>query len=346
MTKTNILWYFLLIQLFWGCQSKSESSSPDQLSLQGKELKVKEFINPASLEVYNSWLLVTKHYTDKKALCIIDLADLSVLSNAIKKGRGPGEMANPANMVVDEGHGILWFSDFGKNEMIRFPLDSLAANPNYIPIKSFPLNPAWIPTMNMFYYPSGYIGFTSVMIQKNLISFMNLQGQLVDSMAVPNKIYPDLWKDGGISDNPLICKYIPDYDRIILASRYENILSVIDMEGNAIFHKEDFPTKISSEQSLGSYRTFYSTEADEVFIFLLYSGIAMQEYDSDLGSSVIHYPNRLLVIDWKGQERYDISLDHPLITMRLDRLGRRLIGLTEDFDNNLVSYDLSGLYKD
>jgi len=337
---------FFLLLLFCGCNSKTELSSPEQLSLQGEELKMNEVLILGYLEIYKSRLLMTRGLMDEKTLSIIDLNDLSVLSNTIRRGRGPGEIAVPAHMIIDGASGVLWFSDFGKNMVFRYPLDSLVANPEFEPVESFSLNPAWIPTMNMFFHPSNCIGFTSVMLQKNLISFMNLQGQLIDSLAIPNKIYPDLWKDGGISDNPLICKYIPVKDQIVLASRFENKVSVIDMKGNVIFRKDVFPAQTGNEQSLGSHKTFCIAEADKDFIFLLYSGKKQQGYDSDLGRSVSYYPNRLLVIDWEGQERYDINLDHPIIFMKLDKLAKRLIGVTEDFDNYLVSYDLSELYDD
>ena len=59
----------------------------------------------------------------------------------------------------------------------------------------------------------------------------------------------------------------------------------------------------------------------------------------------VKYHNRLLVVDWKGNFLYDITLDNRIMFVTLDKAHKRLICETDDFDNYLVSYDLSGLYN-
>jgi hypothetical protein len=113
--------------------------------------------------------------------------------------------------MIDKENNALWFTDWGKDCIHRFDINSLLTSPDYRSSTSFPIDPSWIPTMNMFYHPSGNIGFTIVMLQNNLVSFMDLNGNLVDSLAIPFKIYPDTWQDMGYSDVPLIYKYIPGF---------------------------------------------------------------------------------------------------------------------------------------
>ncbi|MBN3034100.1 MAG: hypothetical protein JW861_00815 [Bacteroidales bacterium] len=77
----------------------------------------------------------------------------------------------------------------------------------------------------------------------------------------------------------------------------------------------------------------------------VHSGKSMVEFDAESGNAEIHNPNRILVIDWKGNFRYDITLDHGIISADLDKTKKHLICDTKAFDNYLISYDLSGLYK-
>lgn len=335
----------LLVLLFlWSCQQNTDSDLPTKMNLIGEEIQVDGIVEAESMVIHDNLLLKRRDYESETAIRVFDLEDFSLLADVINRGRGPGEVANPAGVMLDEENNILWLTDWGKDCIHRFHIDSLLTSPQYTSTTSFTLDPSWIPTMNMFYHPSGNIGFTSVMLQKNLVSFMDLSGELVDCLAIPNKLYPDLWKDMGYSDNPLICKYIPEFDRMVIASRHENKFSIIEMDGTPVWQKEDIP-EASDRVFAGSWeRSFYTIFADANYIFLVYAGRRMGSFDAE-GKFQIKYPYRLLVVDWEGNFRYDITLDHGIIFATLDMARKRLICDTQDFDNYLVSYDLSELYK-
>ena len=335
----------MILVSLWSCQNKVDSLTPKKMNLIGKEIKVDTILEAGNMQIHNNLLLKRRHYKADYAIRIFDLADFSLVSDVLTIGRGPGEVVNPAGGMIDEQNDILWLTDWGKDVIHRIHIDSLIANPGYKPNTSFPLNPSWIPTMNMFYHPSGNIGFTSVMRQKNMVSFMDLNGNLVDSMAIPFKIYPDTWKDMGYSDVPLICKYIPEFDRMVIVSRHENKFSLIEMDGAPIWQKDDIP-EAGDKVFAGNWEnSFYTICADDTYIFLVYSGGRMGDFDA-AGEFQVKYPRRLLVVDWEGNFRYDIALDHGLMFAILDKERKRLIGDTKDFDNYLVSYDLSKLYEE
>jgi hypothetical protein len=343
MLRTIKAMVLLVIPFFWSCQHKTETEFPIKMNLTGEEIQVDAILALGGMVIHDSLLLKKRSHEAETAIRIFDLADFSLLSNAVSRGRGPGEVANPAGGVIDEENDIYWLTDWGKNCIHKFYIDSLLTGPGYKATSSFPIDKSWIPTMNMFYHPSGHIGFTSVMLQKNLISFMDLNGNLVDSMAIPNKIYPDVWKDGGFSDVPLICLYVPEKEWMLIVSRHENKFSVIEMDGTPVLQKEDIPE--ATDKIYAGYweNSFYSMHADDTYIFLVYTGGQMGEFDSG-GNFQVKYPNRLLVVDWEGNFRYDITLDHRIIFVTLDKARKRLICDTDDFDNYLVSYNLSGLY--
>jgi len=215
----------------------------------------------------------------------------------------------------------------------------MLVNPGFKPTKSFPLDKRLIPMMNMFYHPSGYFGFSSFNLQKNLATFINKDGEIIDSLAIPNKIYPDIWEDAGPSDNAIILHYNTFHKKYVVASRFKNNIAVIDEHGNP-----DFQLKGDPVESKSYFRTFYSVVSDRDFIYCIYSGEVTLIYDIELQLGIPQYPNRVLVFDWNGVGRYDISLDHPVVFCALDSDRKRLIVSSEDFDNCLVTYDVSGLY--
>lgn len=344
MFRLSLTLGVLLPLLLCSCQPKTDSGLPKTMNLIGEEIQVDVIVEVGNMQIYNNLLLKRRDYDADYAIRVFDLDGFSVVSDVIGRGKGPGEAVNPAGGMIDEEHGILWLTDWGKDCVHRFHIDSLLTSPDYKSNVSFPLDPAWIPTMNMFYHPSGNIGFTSVMLQRNLVSFMDLSGELVDSLAIPNKVYPDTWKDMGYSDVPLICKYIPEFDRMVIVSRHENKFSLIEMDGTPVWQKEDIP-EANDKVFAGNWEnSFYTICADDTYIFLVYTGGRMGDFDAE-GQFQVKYPRRLLVVDWEGNFRYDIALDHGVMFAILDTERKRLICDTQDFDNYLVSYDLSDLYK-
>jgi hypothetical protein len=96
-------------------------------------------------------------------------------------------MVNPASWVIDKENRVLRFFDWGKHSIFMFPIDSLVSNSDFYATDYVSLNRILIPMMNVFYHPSGNVGFSSFNLQHNLVSFIDKQGQVVDSLAIPNK---------------------------------------------------------------------------------------------------------------------------------------------------------------
>ena len=158
------------------------------MNLIGEEIQVDVIVAAGKMYIHDDVLIKRRKHETETAIQVFDLTDFSLLSYAIGRGRGPGELANPAGGVIDKAKEDYWLADWAKNCYYRFPLDSLLKVPNCQPTWTFPVDPSLIPTYNVFFHASGNIGFTSVLLQKNLISFMNLNGKLVDSLAIPNKV--------------------------------------------------------------------------------------------------------------------------------------------------------------
>lgn len=187
--------FFLMLILFNGCRrEQNHFSFKEEINLTGVEAKVMgAVLYPLNLIVFDSLLLMQEPpRTRKKLIKILDLNDFSLISNAVWLGRGPGEMVNPASWVIDKENRVLRFSDWGKHCIFHFPIDSLVSNPDFYATDHVSLNRALIPMMNVFLHPSGNVGFSSFNLQQNLISFIDKQGQPVDSLAITNKLKPGL----------------------------------------------------------------------------------------------------------------------------------------------------------
>ncbi|MFW5700693.1 MAG: BF3164 family lipoprotein [Cyclobacteriaceae bacterium] len=348
--KANKLLIILILGFFPGChQEQNHFSFKKEISLTGVEAKIKEVLNPESFLVFDSLLLIKEpHFTSdtRKKLKILNLNDFSLISNAVWLGRGPGEMVNPASWVIDEEHKILMFSDWGKHRIFMFPIDSLVSNPDFYATDYVSYHKAIFPMMNVFYHPSGNVGFTSFNLQQDIVSFIDKQGQIVDSLAIPNKFNRDFWENAGFTDNPLILHYNPHHNKIVVATKEENFIAVIDEEGNPVFQLEG-PAVISESpndmERWKKYKTFYQITSDQEFIYCLYRGGPMGFYDRELERLELNYPKTILVFDWQGSARFKINLCHELLYMTVDAERNRLIGRIREFENQLIIYDFSAL---
>ncbi|MEZ5071353.1 MAG: hypothetical protein R2751_10385 [Bacteroidales bacterium] len=345
MIKTPVLALLLFTLALSACHPTPETSGPMLLSLEAEEIQVDAIVSGGSSMAYKDYLIKKTHYKDEAVFQIFRLPDDSFQWNSLRRGRGPGEIGNPASWALDEANGILWLADWNKNCMHLILLDSLVSVPSYKPSFSFPLKEEWIPTMNMFFHPSGNIGFTSSMLPKHLISVMDLEGNLVDSLCVPKNFLNDMYDEMGISDVPLVIRYIPHRNQCLVMSRWENKFWILGMDGTVAMQIDDIPEE-SQKLYTGDWEgSFYTVDFDETYLFFIYSGKKMIQFDSN-GESTITYPKRLLVVDWEGNFLYDITLDHGIIFATLDKERKRLICDSEEVENLLVSYDLSWLYEE
>ncbi len=190
-------------------------------------------------------------------------------------------------------------------------------------------------------------GFKYSRILQKKREIINTKGEQLDNFAIPNNIFSNLWEDIGFSDNPIIINYNPDEELIIVGSRFTDDIACIDENGAPVFQIDELEIENDPDWSMSkgsSYRSFYSIDTDERFIYCLYAGGYILRYDKKLNRGVANYPNRLLVFNWTGAVKYDIKLDHPLMSFSLDKKRKRIIGSTQDFENGLVAYDLSMLY--
>ncbi len=349
MTGTRLALLILIVYCLAGCNNKKTQKPKKELILKGIELKVNSVLNPTRVTIFDSMLIVNESYRTRtdKSIKIFSLNDFRLIANTVCVGRGPGELSNPASMVFDDKNRIIWYSDWGKYKCFKFPIDSLVSNPDYKPTESFVIEKGIMPMLNAFFHQSGNIGYTSFNLQENLISFLDTNGKQLPNIAIPKKIFGDFWKDIGISDNPILINYNSDKELIVVASRFTDDIACIDEKGLPVFQIGKLEIKDDPDWSMSKgsdYMAFYQIDSDERFIYCLYAGGYMLRYDKKLNRGVMNYPNRLLVFNWTGTVKYDIKLDHPLMSFSLDKKRKRIIGSTKDFENGLVAYDLSMLY--
>lgn len=333
----------LLLQFFAGCQNSDIRSFNKPLDLMGKVIS-SEILNPNGLIACDSLLFVREQLIGEKLFKIINLHDGEIISEVVHLGKGPGELINPASLILDEYNTELWIADWGKNEIFCFPIDSIIQNNAFLPTRSIKILKGYIPMMNMFYYNKSF-GFSSYNLRRDLISFIDNKGNLIDSLAIRNKFFKNLWEDKGLSDNPLLIHYNKNKRKFVVAGRYTNQFAILDQNGKTMFELE-YPFVNQSNYSddrkwTGNYHTFYNIHSDEEFIYCIYAGDYIIGFDERNNSPVFNYPNKMFVFDWSGEMCYNIKLDQRIVFSTFDVKRKRIIASTFEDEPKIVIYNLS-----
>jgi len=347
MRKLVYTFFFSLLLCVQGCYHDNSLIFNRKISLKGKEIKSNQLLDPIDLLVYDTLLFVKEPLRGDKCLKILSLIDYNLISEAVFIGRGAGELTNPGPIAICKKNDVLWISDWGKSVCFKFPIDSIIANLQYRPNETFKIKTKLLPMMNVFTHASGNLGFSCYSLQENLVSFIDLQGELVDNMAIPNTVFPYIWDNCNLSDHPILLHYNHSKKRTVVAARYENKIAVIDDQGNISFKLETplKKMKMNTRKTAwqGKYSTFYSIDSDKNFIYCLYRGGYAAGWDKSSKFPVNIYPSRLLVFDWNGVRKCELELDHEIIFSVLDENRNCFIGSSETAINGLVMYDLSFL---
>lgn len=110
------------------------------------------------LYVLGDYLIVVEYSWTAidKIVHLFDRFTYKPVLSTVNKGQGPGEIANPGVLIMNERKGCFYFPDNARMKLYTYVLDSLLADPDYIPeVKcSFPEDR--VPTMS-FMFPTRFV---------------------------------------------------------------------------------------------------------------------------------------------------------------------------------------------
>jgi hypothetical protein len=83
--------------------------------------------------IIDNYLLIADYRSYDHLLHLLDKNTFRYITGFAYLGQGPGEIANLGTVGIDHSHRSFNVSDYGKQAIFRYNLDSVLANPDYIP---------------------------------------------------------------------------------------------------------------------------------------------------------------------------------------------------------------------
>lgn len=339
----NIVTIILFVFLIVACSKKENkhfSRFPKLYQLKGKKVETKIPFKFGTFYLYDSLIIVSNTFDTKKFIHIYDRSDYKYLSSSATIGRGPGEISNPFQAILDAKNKSIWCMDFGKRKLLKFPIDSILMNPDYVPVTSVQLPTEKRLIISYQKYDNKIFSFLNNEPDA-LISFFNNKGDILDSLSIPDNIgYYKNPKELRRSNTVLYLYGVhPSKEKIVLAFRFSDIIKIIDRNGNVI-ESEQGPDNINEDPLAPldeSTLAYFEMRTDKNYIYGLYQGI--KRVIKENGRLISTFPHRLFIFDWDLKPVASIVLEYSASSFLIDKLNHHIITYSPDF-GGLIIYSL------
>lgn len=156
----------ILLSLLCSCHS---SSSEKKFDVQENCVDVRDYITPIStgdkdLSIFaipyilNDYLILTDYKSPDQLIHLFDKHTFSYRTSIGEHGEGPGEISNLGGLAMNEKEHRFYVIDYGKQKILEYPLDSVLANPLYVPQEKVALRQTEFPST--FQYINDTLAFS------------------------------------------------------------------------------------------------------------------------------------------------------------------------------------------
>jgi hypothetical protein len=343
MNHINRLVYLLLAIFCWSCTHNSETEKH-----QGKRdnvIHVQKNIKAIQIDsvLIGSWailysigdyLIISDYKSIDKQIHLFDKNSFKYVLSFADRGQGPGEITRIGHVGVDEANRKLYISDHGKQKIFSYDLDSLLADPSYMPtvkmqmnVKKFPDRYQYINdtlSVGLIIEPDGNGNF------KQSVGKWNMQTGKIELMKYE---HPDIHKK-----------------RIAFTASMKHGIYV-----ECYFHYDLMTIcSLDGELKYNIYgRQWHRGETNKVDyydkvafcgdrIFALYSG--ENAYSFTGIREVANQPTKFLVFDITGDYIHTLETGYPINHFHYDLVNNRII-MNLDDEIQFAYLDLDGIIE-
>lgn len=328
------IFFLLLIVLCWSCTSNSatEKFQERRDNVIDVKDKVKEIViedvligRVARSYIIDNYLIIVDHSSYDRFIHLFDKNDFHYITSTAYKGQGPGEITIPGHIGIDEARRTFYVSDHGKQKIFSYNLDSVLANPSYIPDIKADIKLALFPDTYQYINDTLCIGRIIEPIGANDFKSLVAQWNMQTGEIRPMKYqHPDIQKKritADVSSEHGI--YVECYPR-------HDLMTICDLDGNLKYniYGPRWEKEITQIQYYGQ-PVFCGNK-----IIASYSG---GDHRTDA-----YYPSKLQVFDLNGNYIQTLETGYKISSLCYDKENNRLIMCMDD-DIQFASLDLDGV---
>ena len=283
--------------------------------------------NNNQLYVLGDYLIVVEYNWTAidKIVHLFDRFTYKPVLSTVNKGQGPGEIANPGVLIMNEQKGCFYFPDNARMKLYTYVLDSLLVNPDYMPAVKCTFPEDRVPSDVVYVSDTLCSGRTIVPIGTNdfktAVGCWNMQTGKVRLMPYE---HPEIKKKRAA------CIVSMEHGIYVDVYSRDDLLTICDLDGNLKYNV------YGPVWRHGEWNDVYQ-HIDGVFcgdkIVTAYSGKHRQEEDGFTASL-------LLVFDLDGNYLKTLDVGRPVVRLCYDDRNKRLLlSMNDEMQFGYLSLD-------
>ncbi len=330
---------FLIIVLGFLISSCTRNSSTEKYQTDRNNVEnvhdcIKEFEtdsimigNSARIYIMDNYLLIADHRGYDKQIHVFDKNSFRHLASTAPLGQGPTEITVLGAVAIDEKRGEFYVSDHGKNKIFSYDMDSVLANPDYIPSVKLNMDKTNFPSE--YEYINDTLCIARTILPKGVndyipsVSRWNMQ---IGKMISISYNHPDIKKKR--------TTYASSQQYGLIAELYSNydLLTISDFNGMLRCNV------YGPEWGSSSHNHYYDDGFFDNNNHLIVS------YSGGDNNTDAYYPTCLLIFGLDGEYIKTLDVGYKISSMRYDsRINRLYMNLNDEIQ--FAYLDLDGLIK-
>ncbi|WP_102407838.1 6-bladed beta-propeller [Parabacteroides bouchesdurhonensis] len=314
----RIVFFLLFMSLCCGCTYKAETEKYQtkrdrivNVHNSIKEIKIEEpLINEnSSLYLIDKYLIIGDYKSLDKIIHLFDRNNFKYITSISSLGQGPGEIANLGYIGVNNADREFYVTDHGKQKIFSYKLDSVIANPSYIPEMKMEIKENQFPTKYQYINDTLCIGIIIEPVGnanfKPTVAKWNMN---TGEIRLMQNYHPDISKKRinlGVSMHDSL--YAECYT-------YHDLITICDLDGNLKYNiygpnwANEGPRKIH----------YY----DDI-IFCKSKIVAAYSGGDNLTDA--YYPTKFMVFDLNGNYIKTLETGYMIFNICYDKDNERII---------------------
>jgi hypothetical protein len=329
----------------WSCTQNSgtEKHQGKRDNVVNVRDKVKEIVIPeedvmigsvARLYMIDDYLIIKDYHSYNELIHIFDKNNFNHLISAIPKGEGPGEIVNMGDIAVDETNRRFFVSDHGKQRIFDYALDSLLADPSYMPEVKM--------EMIREQFPGSYHYINDTLCIGLIIEPVGV-GDFRQSVAKWNmntgEIKPMPYEHPDIKKKRITFAASMEHGIYVECYHYHDLMTICSLDGELKYNI--YGRHWSSERTKISYSEKVVFCGDRIVVS--YSGENTFSNNEKSGVEV-NFPTKFHVFDLTGNYLQTLETEYRMQDFCYDKENNRIIMAAND-DIQFACLELDGLIK-
>lgn len=340
--KTKFIYSLLFILSILGCDRDSKTEKPyskydNIINIHEKlqPIKIKDVFIDDFVQLYlmKNYLIIGDHHSPAQQIHLFDKNSFKHILSTAYKGRGPNEITVLGHIATDEVHRKLYVSDHGKSKIFSYDLDSLLADPQYIP--NIKVNMSKSLTPIDYTYINDTLCFGTVWEKIGNNDFKPFVGKW---NMLTNEIQLMKYEHPGVKKKRILVAISPELGLYAEVHLHHDLITVGSLNGDVKYniYGPHWETKLTKNDYYGSTNFC----KDKIITTYLAEYGFVKEANGNVRGK---FPDKFIIFDLEGNYLQTWELGHEIKNFVYDKENNRLIIGLEDADIQFAYLNLDGL---